>query len=426
MSGDNRITPPLPDWPRTEAAILSELDYRPLGVELWLMLRKARLWSETPAGRRPGLFNRKLSDEKRARRRSALIGAPELRDALTTMWEMIDRPAQVDDRRLGQACCRVADWAANRGMIQSAVHWSMAGAAIALDDPAATNQAALMFRRASDWKRAEQCYPRAIAIAQRQRNWTEYICGHIGSAALLYTRGVNLSRAVVHLGKAARKAHDKGMLWLAGHALHDSMLLLLEREDYEGAEAEAGRAAALYPLHDQRFPCFVLDYALVQLMQRRHVIAHDLLRLCLEVIDQPSLRGLIFSMLARASAGLGTSTEFSRYEQWALELAEKYKEHAAAALYHLAEAARMCQSWTDAEHRARDAYEMAKEREDREVMRVTARLLREIRARELPPPAPARPLPEELVRELAVRLKRWSPDEHRGRRRTTFRDQWVA
>jgi tetratricopeptide (TPR) repeat protein len=245
MPGDNRITPPLPDWPRTESAILSELDYRPLGIELWLTARKARLWSETPSDRRSELFHRKLSDEIRARRRAALIGAPELRDALATMWEMVDRPAHVDDGRLGKACSSVADWAANRGMIQSAMHFAMAGASISLDDAEATNQAALMFRRASDWKRAEQCYPRAVAIALRKRNWTEYICAHIGSAGLLYTRGVNLSKAVAHLGKAARKAHEKGMLWLAGHALHDSMLLLLEREDYEGAESEAKRAEAL-------------------------------------------------------------------------------------------------------------------------------------------------------------------------------------
>lgn len=426
MPADQRIVPPLPDWPRTEADILSELEFRPLGVELWLAVRKARLWSETPPEYRKSLFHRKPTDDARARRRAALLGAPEMRESLRTFAELSDRPERVDEKALGGACSRVADWAAERSHVQTAVHYAMAAASVLPEDAESTNLAGLMQRRAGDWKRAEQCYPRAIILAHRRKEWVEYICGHIGSAALLYARGMNLGKAVRHLETASRKADEEGITWLASHVLHDSMLLLLEREEFEAAEAEAGRATDLYPLHDRRFPFFVADYALVQLTQRRHAIAQPLLKLCLDVIDQPAARSVITSMLARTYAGTGEGEEYDRVRKWAAESAERYPIEAAAAYYHLAEGARECRLWQEAESYASRACERAEEKGDRMIVRLAQQLLKQARAREIPPPAPGGPHPGDLSRVLSVRLERWNPEEHRGPTRTLFRNQWVA
>jgi tetratricopeptide (TPR) repeat protein len=426
MPADHRVVPPLPDWPRSEADILSELEFRPLGVELWLSVRKVRLWSETPPQRRKDLFHRRPADGARARRRAALLGAPELREALRTCADLSDRPERVDEVTLGRACSRVADWAAERSHVQTAVHYAMAAAVVRPEDAESTNLAALMHRQAGDWKRAEQCYPRAIILAHRRKEWVEYICGHIGSAALLYARGMNLGRAVRHLETASRKADEEGMAWLASHVLHDSMLLLLEREEFEAAEAEAERATELYPLHDRRFPFFVADYALIQLMQRRYAVAQPLLKLCLDVIDQPAARGVITSMLARTHAGMGEGEEYDRVRKWACESAERYPVEAAAAYYHLAEGARECRFWPEAESYASRACERAEAKGDRMIVHLARQLLKQARARETPPPAPGGPSRGDLGRVLSVRLERWNPEEHRGPTRTLFRNQWVA
>jgi len=429
MRDSTRIVPPLPDWPRTESEILSELDFRPLGVELWLAVRKGRLWAETAAPDREHLFPRKLSGEARARHRAAVSGAPELREPLHVFRCVSDRSERVDADELARACARIADWAMDRSLLSTACQFALAAAHLLPDNPEFSNLAGLMFRRSGDFGRAEACYPRAIILGQKQRNWVEYICGHIGTAALLYTTGVNLKRAVRHLKTAARMARKEGMLWLAGHAVHDSMLLMLERGDFEGAEAAAVRAAEMYPLHDRRFPFFVADYALVQLMQWRFSDAHRLLKLCLDVIDQPAARGVITSMLARTAAGTGKREEYGRFSVWAREFAEKYSEHAAAAHYHLAEAARACRAWQEAEAHALRAREIATQSNDRMVSRLAGDALALAKARALAPDrseCPPSSVNEELGRVLGIRLRRWSPDEHRGPQRTLFRNQWVA
>jgi hypothetical protein len=205
------------------------------------------------------------------------------------------------------------------------------------------------------------------------------------------------------------------------------MLLLLEREDFDAAEVEAQRAVEMYPLHDRRFPFFVADYALVQLMQHQYSKAHSLLQLCLDVIDQPAARGVITSMLARTSAGMGRLADYNRFHGWAVESIEKYVEDAAAGHYHLAEAARACHAWRDSEVHATKARELAIRSDDRMITRLAEQLLAQAKARENgTPPAPPPASTADLNRLLSVRLQRWSPEEHRGPPRTAFRNQWVA
>jgi tetratricopeptide (TPR) repeat protein len=205
------------------------------------------------------------------------------------------------------------------------------------------------------------------------------------------------------------------------------MLLLLERADFSTAEEEAERAVELYPLHDRRFPFFVSDFALVQVMQHRYSAAVPLLQLCMDVIEQPSARAVVASMLARSYAALGgAKDEYERLRQLALTLAQKHPEHSAAAYYHLAEAARACRSWKDAEQHARRALELAKSRGDREIARHAERVQSLIQEHRVTPPLRTTG-PEQLTGELRVRLKRWNPQNHRGRvARIPFRNQWVA
>lgn len=431
-----RIVTPAPDWPQPAIhSILEELDFTPLAHELWQNYRLARLYA-SPAWAPPlsGLFPTGDLFAASDRLRAAQNAAPDLADAFRSFALLRQRPAQAP--ALARACAQIADWAAGRSLMISAVEFARAAAAVAPADPEFANLAALMLRRMGDWKRAEQFYSRAIGIARQKRRdpdvavrrqaKIEYICGHIGTAALLCSQGIYVSRAVKHLHTAARVAAKGHIGWLAAHVRHDSMLLLLQRGDFTSAETEAARAADLYPLHDRRFPYFVTDFGLVQVMQHRYTVAIPLLQLALHVIHEPSVRGMISSMLARCHAALGQESECNRHKEWAVVLAEKHPELSPATHYHLAEAARACHSWNEAEQHARRALELAQARGDIEVVRHAERVLSETAARTVPqlsPPAGS----GSLATTLALRLKRWNPENHRGRpARATFRNQWVA
>jgi hypothetical protein len=135
---------------------------------------------------------------------------------------------------------------------------------------------------------------------------------------------------------------------------------------------------------------------------------------------------MISSMLARSYAGLDASAEAEQHRQWASSLAARHAEHSAATHYHLAEAARACRSWTEAEQHARHARELAVARGDREVARHAERVLADALAHTVTPlQTPGGP--ERLAVELQLRMKRWNPENHRGRpQRAAFRNQWVA
>lgn len=437
------LTPP-PDWPSTAIhAILDELDYGPVGYELWQDYRLIRLYVSRPLphhGTGPGdlqpprLFHTRLPHSASERLRAAQNAAPELADSFR-IFSLLRRVAP-NAGVLARACGQIADWAAEHSVMMTAVEFARAAAAVAPTDPEAANLAALMLRRIGDWKRAEQFYSRAIGLARRRRRHAdldirrrakiEYICGHIGIAALMYSQGVNLLQAVKHLNTAARVAADGHIGWLAAHVRHDSMLLFLEKADFAAAEEEAERAAELYPLHDKRFPYFVADFALVQVMQRRYRVAIPLLQLSIEVVAEPSIRGMISSMLARCYSGLGVGAEYERYRQWACALVSKYPELSAATHYHLAEAARACCSWDEGEQHARRACELALLRGDGEVARHAERVLAEIQIQSVAAPQISG-APEPLTSQLQLRMQRWNPENHRGRpHRAAFRNQWVA
>lgn len=425
-----RVAPPLPDWPDPEAAIIAEVADESLALELWRAIRKARLFAITPPEARACLF-KSTNTLKIKRLQQVPTDIPRALEPPLRTFAQLASGRKVSADALSGACARIADWAAERSLAHTAAHFARAAVGVAPEDPTMINLSALMYRRSGDWKRARQLYARAISLARTQGNKIEYICGHIGCAALLYSRGVAVTSAVDHLRTASRVARkDTGSLWLASHALHDSMLLQVQREQFPAAEETAREAAELYPLHDSRFPHFVVDFAFVQLEQNKYAMAVPLLQLCLRTIEQPAVRAVVMSLLARAFAGLGDAAEFARYRQSARRLAGKFAEHAATVEYHLGEAARACRLWPEAEQHARKARHLAMARGDRELIRLAARTFRFARDRQIASqhPTTGESLADQLARELEVRLRGW--DRRRSlqgaSRRKHFRNQWLA
>jgi tetratricopeptide (TPR) repeat protein len=424
-SEETYLAPLPPDWPIPPVfAIADELGYTPLAHELWQDYRFARLFAETSDHARQGLFHKVLSERARERQVAARQAAPELGRALSTFAAL--RGKRVREAAVTRACTVISDWATEHGYEHTALEFARAAAAVSPNDPEAANLAALALRRAGDWARAERFYSRAIALARHGRKGVQYICGHIGMAALLYSRGIGLQRAVGHLNTAARSAERNGRMWLASHVLHDSMLLRVAADDYTAAEAEAEKAAELYPLHDNRFPYFVLDFAFVQLEQFRYTAALPLLDRCVALIGEPAIQALIHAMLARCYAGMGRMRDYVRACRTAVEMIKDHGEHAATVHYHIAEASRACRSWPDAERHAARARELAVERGDRELVRLADRSLAQAHQGEEAGPKPTPASAARLAAELKTRLSTWTPSLSLRRRRVGFRNQWLA
>lgn len=421
------LPPPPPDWPEPHfVAIPEEIGYDPLGHEIWQDYRLARLYAETPAERRRELVSGpRPSLQVRERQILAEREAPELSEPLAVYAAL--RIGQAEPEALRDACTRISDWADANGYAVTALEFARAAAAVAAESAEAANLAALALRRAGDWVRSERYYARAIVLA-RDGDTVQYVCGHIGLAALCYARGESLDAAVAHLKTAARVARDSGSLWLASHVRHDTMLILVAREDFPAAEEEARRAAELYPLHDDRFPYFGIDFAFVQIEQFRYSQAIPILTKCLELVPQPAVRALVHGMLARCHAGLNGTDEYLRHAHSAAELAVEHTEHASTVHYHLSEAARASRFWGAAERHACQSHDLAALRGDREMVRLASRALSLARNQE-PAPAPSGVVlnspPEVLTRMLGTRLARWKPTS-RAHARRSFRNQWVA
>jgi tetratricopeptide (TPR) repeat protein len=418
--------PPLPVWPNRADALLREIPGEVIAIELWIQLRHLRDWLAFPNNPPADLFNPLPSERVLARRADALASAPNgFADALRTFHSLTDGSI-LPEQSLALACVRVADWALEQGQTATAMQFTAAGARAAPNDPTCLNAAGLAHRRGGEWECAELYYQRAAYTANEQKNANEHASAHIGLAALWSARGQH-RRAQRHLGRATNIAQRSGSTWLGAHVQHDLMLLLTERQEYSQAETAAARAAFLYPVNDSRFPFFAADFAFLQLAQGYYSDAVPALEQFLSMIQSPAQQVIGLSLLARAYAGTGRIADFSHVRERVEELIEVYTTDAAAALFHLAEAARCMEEWPEAARYAELSRLSALERGDRAVAQYAAALCAAIHRQE----RPARPGPRTasgdrpaVARTLSARLRRWNPDSRRGRNRRPRRNHW--
>lgn len=421
-----RVIPPLPAWPRREAAILAEVTDPAVAAELWLQLRHVRDWLEA----------RDVADELfpaptprvLARRAQAVEAAGELEDALAAFHALTDAPGQAAPQALAAACVAVADWAGESGCGATAAQFAAAATRLDPRSPGCHTVAGLAHRREGDWRAAELYYLRAAHLAREQRNADERVAAHIGLAALWFSRG-HPRRARRHLDTATNAATRSGSLWLAGHAQHDLMLMLTECGEYRHAEVAAARAVSLYPLNDPRLPYLAADFAFLQIAQHLYAESVPILERFAGLVAEPAQQVIGLGLLARAYAGAGRAHDYRRTRDRVAALIAVYPQDGPAAFYHLAEAARCLGAWDEARGLAGRALDGAEARGDASVASHAWALLARIEARELPdhpPLADGAGSRRATAHALSVRLARWNPAARRGRRRTPRRNHWAA
>jgi hypothetical protein len=172
----------------------------------------------------------------------------------------------------------------------------------------------------------------------------------------------------------------------------------------------------LYPVHHPRLPALAFDWGFLLVRFGHHSEALPLLERVAPLIFRPQERTLVWSVTARAAAGAGHTSRHDELVERVLPAIDLHPEHAAGALYNLAEAAVSLRLWERAGSLAAAAINLARARSDAEVERVAVDLSGRIEKRSVSAPHRfdlSNERSRALSRRLAVRLSRWKgPTPH--------------
>jgi len=399
--------PPAPP-PRSNFDVLNVPDT--LAIAFWRALRTVLLWTVTPQERRARAFRAPTSNTLDVYA-GAVAEAPELAGAFEAFAELQRQPETIGAPDVARACHAVYAWADDRGLLETAAHFSEAAAYADPEHPAYAVDAGWICRRVhvgGFLGRSSAWYQRAFARSVRHRSRHDSLRALTGYGALMQELG-NLSEAKSAYLKAARRAFRTGRKRRAAVAHHYLFALTAEHGELAEAVEHARRAFRLYPIHDARLPYLAHDYAVFLLIRyNAYRPALRLARPALSKMEDPDAIVMVAGTLAWAAGGALHPDQFDSAERLAVKLAPLYRTHAASALAAIALGGRVLGKWDAVRRYASMALPLARERLDRWAEATSLELLAAVERREPPPPegAPdARAL--EVSRRLAARLYRW-------------------
>lgn len=411
-----RQMPPAPAWRRDPLDYLQESE-EALDYALWLCIRRVRDWVDTPPSARASLVstpsNRDSGGDRRAERWvAAREAAPELRTALTT-FESLWWRADASPPLVAEACDHVSQWAERRGLPETCLQFAEAAAALEPESAKRANFAGRACRINGSLSRADIWYQRGLTMARQEPSRVELFRGNLGAGAVAYLQG-RYRDARPCFVTGAWKARDMGRLPLAARAQHDLMLLNVEVGKLGKAVTHARRALHWYPRHHVRIPYLVHDFAFFLTRLRLERAALDVLHRAYALIPAEHERLLVWGTIARAAGGAGDFAQFSSAKEQVAELAKRYAQHAAHALYEVAAGARLLNLWEECEKFAHEALAKAREQGRGDTEQDAKRLLRAVASRL--PLSGATPLAAShhhwvanLTREYIGTAEKWSP-----------------
>jgi tetratricopeptide (TPR) repeat protein len=371
------------------------------------------LWSETPAARRASLFHAP-NENVRGRVERAREAEPSLSAALDSFLALVTAPEDADAATLALACRTVYEWADRRSIVPISLHFAECAAIVEPDNPMWAVEAGWFCARAGrpeNMNRAAAWYHRAFVLAVRTQNRRESIRALTRFGALMKDLG-DREEARRAYERAAKRARRTGRRRQSAVALHYLFALAAEAGEVAEALTCAGRALALYPLHDARLPYLGHDLAFLLVRSGQYRMALRLLDRASGLFQKPADVLLVVSTLARAAGGAGRSERYEAAERVVVASIAAYEEYAPAALVNVAEGARSLGDWERAGRYALTAHRYATERGDAEPIHAATLLLRDLAERTPGLPqsdAGADAQLATLARRFAARLKRWRP-----------------
>ncbi|HEX7242722.1 MAG TPA: hypothetical protein VF263_20710 [Longimicrobiaceae bacterium] len=384
-------------------------------MAFWRMLRKVRMWTQTPPEKRQAAFQ--LTDREAFERLgSACAHAPELVEAFGTFATLIRAPLRVDSDQLAEACRLVYEWADARSMMDTAMLFAEAASTVDPDNPARANDAGRMCRRATRDDRAADWYLRAFGLAVRTESRDESLHALLGYGNLMKDLGRH-DEAKTYFERAAQRAHNYGRLRQTGEAHHNLLAIAADFGSYYEGERHVRRALALYQTHHPRLAVLAHDWAFLLVRIQCYTPAMTLLEHAAPRAHTPDLQTLMWGTLARAAAGSRRRERFEHAKERLLPLTQAHEEYAAAALIHLAEGSRAFRDWDRAQAFASSALEVAQRRKDALIERDAVQLMEAISGREPAPVEKDPPRADRVARineQTIARLQKWKAPSQVG------------
>lgn len=303
--------PPTEPWPH-EIWTLEPLGPE-LGIAFWRMLRRARMWSVTPADARRSLAV-SLPEEACRRLGDACVHAPELVDAFGLFALSIRSPEAVEPRHLADASRRICRWAEERSHLPTAALFAEAAASIDPDSAELASDAARLCRQVASFGRAASWYERAFGLAVRTRDRQEVVKALLGYGNLMKDIG-EFEKARVVFERVARRALHTGRRRVAAEAHHSLLTLAAESGMFQAAVRHLRKALDYYPVHHPFIPYLVHDFSFVLVRNRYYGLAVGPLAHLLSVIQKPHEQVLVYGTLARAAGGIRSRQQYLDAEE---------------------------------------------------------------------------------------------------------------
>jgi tetratricopeptide (TPR) repeat protein len=346
------------------------------------------------------------------KRRDASACVSELAGAFDTFRRVFEAPLAVDGREVAAACEQVVIWAQEQELRETAIEWAEVAAIVDPANARYANLAGRVTRNADEYDRAEVWFKIGLGSARENEDTIELIRAHLGYGTLCKLLG-RVRCARNHLNAGANMAWRDGPPSLAAEAQHDLCAMLTVRGHLSEALERAQRALLWYPKTHHRIPFFAADVGLMLVLGRRFTAAARVLRNSLRHVQQPSARGVIMALTARAFAGAGEPEESAVLRRRVFKLLEKHTSLEPVTRWHLADAQRLAGNWDAAQAEAAATLAVAIDHNDREIERLTRYCLRLIDTRRTEPAKAANGHLREFLRNLNERVSGWSP--RRGR-----------
>ena len=311
-----------------EGAALLRENPGPLGVLLWKSLRDVSLWTATAAEDRGALFGAGAGQARRDE--IAQAGGPAaLWGPLLVIAQVLDRPGEVDVRRLAGACRSVAAWAELEGAGAAQLAFAQAAALLVPESARLAYAVGRLARDRGEYARGESWLRAAVRLA-RNRDWDTYTLAYL-SLGTLYQHVGNMPAAETLTQRGLRTARRRHLRGLEAAAYHNLFVLAAERGEYTRAQDYAGAALARYEENHPRLPYLAYDLGCVWFLCGRFREALPVLQAVLPHIPDSVERPMLLANVARAAAGAGDRSAFHDYWEQAVSAAAEYGEHALVA-----------------------------------------------------------------------------------------------
>lgn len=406
---------PLPDY-----EILLDVE-DPLARLLMRGVRDIREWAATDPTDRYRAFASPLSPAFHESSVQASATDPTLSRALAAFGSIRESPWLVSAGELIQACVDIRSWTEQRGMVQTALLFAEAAAAIDLDNPILACDAGRAARRAAAAERAVAWFDRAEKLGARKKNKRELIRALLGHGTLMRELG-RFSEARALIGRASKMAESTRRYRQAAESAHDLLCIAIEEGNAADVEQFVEAALRSYPIHHPSIPRFVHDWAFFLVRSRLYREAVPLLVAIVPRATRPELKLLYSGTLARAAAGSRRQELWHEIVSTVLEMVARHHEFAAASLANVAEGTRFFGEWEQGERYARRAIEIARERQEADVLAGAEEILAHIRCKS-PPPEQERPVDPAWIESVTARITARLHHRERPARRPVATDR---